>query len=363
MLKMDKLTSHKVVRKVISKDNEIRGYQNIYLNIYSPDDMILVFLTLRNSVRNAISSCENDKNVWNMMICGKKCGNIEGGRKIECFGCMLLERFSPCGMKSNFDFSVKIQKNLRFVCRTMKSDMEGYKRISPPNVDDLDKDFIHTHYHYICDNPEEHKLFISMIMDDDEIPQNIYAYKCDDSVNMINRVYNYGNGLDILSKNDFTSELRDGIRYLKDEIVEGIIFQLHHALSILSPHCYTHGDHNVENLAFSDEICSTYNSSYSFRIHILSSYGDTIVRDGAIYYYRPPDYGTQLSGIKESENLAKFHRKHSGWNVDPGKADFAGFLNSLRNCEIFERSLKSKPEILDMVEDPDVWEKMESELP
>ena len=119
---------------------------------------------------------------------------------------------------------------------------------------------------------------------------------------------------------------------------------------------------NIEALAFSDSICNTYNKSYPFKLHILCSGKDSIVCNGILYYHRPDNYENLKNITIDNMELANFHRCHSGWNVDPGKADFFKFIKALRSCDVFERSLKMREDLINILEDDNVWELLEAEL-
>jgi hypothetical protein len=362
------IRSYKVISDSLTSDCE-KDYQDIYNNVYTPDDILKVFKTLRDKVIDIISSTRSGRMYpWVNHLNGPRCGSMDGDHKIQCYGCMLLSRFSPNGVTKNKRFKVRLQRPYNMedfiVITNEDTHFLGYEEVNPPDISSFDDEFTHMHKHYVTRDRHEHLTLISLLVDDDDISQLVYSYRCSRSTININRVYEYGKGtLNILANNEFTSYVgNNGDKYLNDDVLDGIIFQLHHVLSELAPNSYTHGRCTIDFLAFSDDQCTIYNTSYPFKLHIICSGYDTIVRNGIIYYYKPEIYDNALSYCETDSDKANFHRCHSGWNVDPGSADFYKFIRSLRSQDIFERTLHSRKDLLSLLDSENSWDLLESEL-
>lgn len=376
------IRGHRITDSHFDYDMNV-SYQNIVDKAYSTNDILQIFRSLRIDVVNHASKIHADishMNPWASYINGTNCNRDTPTRSIKCLGCVLTSRFNPKGLCTNCSFKLKSDKmsGEEFVIvATSTSPFEGYNELRElPDLCMFDGDFKHVTKHMVTNNRHEHSIFMGMLTDSimecgrdetNEVDQIVYSYRCRDNTIDILRSYNYGRGtLSVLEHNEFTSHIGiDGIRYLNDEIVEGIIFQLHHILSSLVPYMYTHGRQTIEYLGFSDTTCSTSDRTYSFTMHLLCSGDDTIVRNGMIYYYRPHEYKRMIDDRNKNKDfaeIAEFHRKHSGWNVEPGKVDFYNFIKSLRAHDIFERSLRKLPTILSIVDSRECWDELQREL-
>lgn len=364
---MSKIVTYRASYKNLPLSVLEKDYQDIYDNIYNIEDIIKIFGTLGISIKN--KSADNPAEIWENLLCGPKCGKINNNIKIECFGCMLLSRFSPKGSIYPQTFKVEITDGFKeyYLEKIYIADIHGYEEYSGDTeiLNSFDDQFNNYHKNFITKNPQENKLAISYLLSEGDDSDVLFSFSCKNYIISIRRRYNYGVGLDGLINNDFTSYCEEGKRYLKAEVVEGIILQLHYKLSLLGAYQYTHGSQDINSLSFSDEIGKAYDNSYNFKLHIIPSESDSVVISGNQLYYKPDNYLDILQNLKSKEDhreIARFHRRHSGWNIDPGKADFYGFIKRLRNNEVFSRSLENTKEIAGLLESEDSWGKLQKDL-
>lgn len=360
-----------VTSNICIEDDTYMTCQEIYNNVFSLDDLLNVFHSIKNNIIQEVSTmyCDSSDKLftWSSMFSSDICGKITKTSKIKCLGCILLSRFNSSGDVTNCTFQLKGGSHEGELFRIEvknKSNFTGYRSMNKEEYTDLtefDDTWKCTTRNMICEGePVEHYIFISSLVSS-ILPmcnEFVWTYLCKDRCVLLKRGYNYGiSSFDTMIGNEFTSniDIKTGKRYLSEEVIEGLLFQLHNIFYSLSYHLYTHGNPSLTYLAFSDSKYLSDTKCYSFTVHLLCSEYDTIVKNGIKYMISPSNELQQKVPEMNDEEYISYHRNHSGWHIDSGKYDFYKMLSSLKKNPTFSSSVQRYEHLYDIIYSKTCW--------
>ena len=350
--------------------------------VYSTDDIQLYFdayckhpMSIINNVYSSTNlsdePCPDRVFPWTLCISSNHCKEYFSTHSSFCFGCTMLKRFNPIGLVTPSSFQLKsgkLEGHHYKIHTSPDTFFQGYSKIEEP-MDFTEDDWIHRHTLLTTtgtktSNNAEHIILIYTIIDhllmsynSDQPHGLIYYYMCRDQCIYITKCYNYGEGnLNTLINHEYTSYSVGDQRYLNNEVMEAIIYQLYHILYTLSICEYTHGHPSIEYLGFTDEIFNNATRSYSITLHLIPSSDDTIVINGMKYMNK--SHSTTPYEDMDDKEWLKHCRNHEGLSLDSGKYEFIKIVNNLKNDKIFSRSLTMNPSLSELLETNKCWDDM-----
>lgn len=280
----------------------------------------------------------------------------------DCFGCKLVEK-----IRRVYDCTVLVDdyaevKKINTYDREWKEYMK--KEINWEEANEL----------VYIEEPNEHIIWIdtilSAVLENDHQANHILHYhecRVNGRVKCVKVIRNYKYGRKnlegLLAEAEFIEY--DGSKpFLKKEIIEGILFQIHFILYKLTVYQYTHGLPSLLYLAFSDKPFSQGLHAFPFKVILLPSENDSIVWEGKKYIRREDESFSPENFRKDLKTTLTFARRHKGYSFNYCMVEFARMIKSLLEDEIFKRSVSKfdhSTSVYKMISEPEkAWYEMEN---